>query len=60
MAVTDQKWSALPVPYAMELPDRVPKERFYDPDFDLVRKLGQRVGFLEGRVLARSKSRSAG
>ena len=33
MAVTDQKWSALPVPYAMELPDRVPKERYYDPDF---------------------------
>ena len=33
MAVMDQKWSALPVPYAMELPDRVPKERYYDPDF---------------------------
>ena len=33
MAVVDQKWSALPVPYAMEHPDRVPKERYFDPDF---------------------------
>ena len=33
MAIVDQKWSALPVPYAMELPDRVPKERYFDPDF---------------------------
>ena len=33
MAVVEQKWSALPVPYAMELPDRVPKERYFDPDF---------------------------
>lgn len=30
MATLDQKWSALPVPYAMELPDRVRKERYYD------------------------------
>ena len=29
----DQKWSALPVPYAIEVPDRAPKERYYDPDF---------------------------
>ena len=29
----DRKWSALPVPYAMEVPDRVPKERYFDPDF---------------------------
>jgi phenylpropionate dioxygenase-like ring-hydroxylating dioxygenase large terminal subunit len=28
-----KKRSALPVPYAMELPDRVPKERYLDPDF---------------------------
>jgi glycosyltransferase involved in cell wall biosynthesis len=32
--------------------------RFYYPYFDLVRKLGQRIGFLEGRVLLRSGSRS--
>ena len=23
----------MPVPFAMELPDRVPKQRYYDPDF---------------------------
>ena len=28
-----QKWSALPVPHAIEVPDRAPKERYYDPDF---------------------------
>jgi phenylpropionate dioxygenase-like ring-hydroxylating dioxygenase large terminal subunit len=33
MAVVQQKWSALPVPYAMELPDRARKERYFDPDF---------------------------
>ncbi len=33
MAIVEQKWSALPVPYAMEFPDRVPKERYFDPDF---------------------------
>ncbi len=33
MAIVEQKWSALPVPFAMETPDRVPKERYYDPDF---------------------------
>jgi len=33
MAIVDQKWSALAVPYAMELPDRVRKERYFDPDF---------------------------
>ena len=33
MAIVDQKWSALPVPYAMEFRDRVPKERYFDPDF---------------------------
>ena len=33
MAIVDRKWSALPVPYAMEFPDRVPKERYFDPDF---------------------------
>jgi phenylpropionate dioxygenase-like ring-hydroxylating dioxygenase large terminal subunit len=33
MAIVDRKWSALPVPYAMQVPDRVPKERYFDPDF---------------------------
>jgi phenylpropionate dioxygenase-like ring-hydroxylating dioxygenase large terminal subunit len=29
----DPRSSALPVPYAMERPDRIPKERYYDADF---------------------------
>ena len=33
MAMMDQRRSAIPVPYAMELPDRVPKQRYFDPDF---------------------------
>ena len=33
MAIVGQNWSALPVPYAIELPDRVRKERYFDPDF---------------------------
>jgi len=33
MAIVEQKWSALPVPFAIDLPDRVPKERYYGPDF---------------------------
>ncbi len=33
MAIVEQKWSALPVPFAIATPDRVPKERYYDPDF---------------------------
>ncbi len=33
MAIVDRKWSALPVPYAMEFTDRAPKERYFDPDF---------------------------
>ena len=33
MAIVEKKWSALPVPFAIETPDRVPKERYYDPDF---------------------------
>jgi phenylpropionate dioxygenase-like ring-hydroxylating dioxygenase large terminal subunit len=28
-----QEWSALPVPYAIEVPDRARKERYYDPEF---------------------------
>jgi phenylpropionate dioxygenase-like ring-hydroxylating dioxygenase large terminal subunit len=33
MAIVDRKWSALPVPHAMEYSDRAPKERYFDPDF---------------------------
>ncbi len=33
MAIVDQRRSALPVPFAMEVPDRVPKQRYFDPDF---------------------------
>ena len=33
MAIVDRRWSALPVPYAMEFPDRARKERYFDPDF---------------------------
>src|SRR5687768_6097755 len=33
MAITERRWTALPVPWAIELPDRVPKQRYYDPDF---------------------------
>ena len=29
----DVKWSAQPVPHAIEVPDRAPKERYYDPEF---------------------------
>ena len=29
----DLNWSAQPVPYAIEVPDRAPKQRYYDPDF---------------------------
>ncbi len=33
MAIVDRRWSALPVPFSMEFPDRARKERYYDPDF---------------------------
>ena len=33
MTIADQKRAALPVPYAMDLPDRVPKQRYFDPEF---------------------------
>lgn len=33
MAIADQKRSALPVLHAMQVPDRVPKARYLDPDF---------------------------
>jgi phenylpropionate dioxygenase-like ring-hydroxylating dioxygenase large terminal subunit len=33
VTIADQKRPALPVPYAMEYPDRVRKERYFDPAF---------------------------
>src|ERR1700680_4785176 len=33
MAVMDRRSSALPVPYVVELPDRLRNERYFDPDF---------------------------
>ena len=33
MATVDQRRSALPVPYAIDVPDRVRKERYFDADF---------------------------
>ena len=33
MAIVEQEWSALPVPFAMERADRVPKQRYFDPAF---------------------------
>ncbi len=33
MGIVEQKRPVLAVPYAMEFPDRVRKERYYDPDF---------------------------
>ena len=33
MAIADRHWSKLPVPYALEYPDRAAKERYFDPDF---------------------------
>jgi phenylpropionate dioxygenase-like ring-hydroxylating dioxygenase large terminal subunit len=33
VAIVDRRLSALPVPYAVEFPDRARKERYFDPDF---------------------------
>ena len=33
MAIAEQNWTALPVPHTMEFADRVPKQRYFDPDF---------------------------
>jgi phenylpropionate dioxygenase-like ring-hydroxylating dioxygenase large terminal subunit len=33
MTIVEQKWSALPVLHAIEVVDRIPKERYVDPDF---------------------------
>jgi glycine betaine catabolism A len=30
---TDVNWTPLPVPWAVEAPDRIPKQRYYDPEF---------------------------
>jgi glycine betaine catabolism A len=31
--MTDVGWSPLPVPWAVEIPDRIPKQRYYSPEF---------------------------
>ena len=33
MAIVERKTAAQPVPHAVELPDRIPKQRYLDPDF---------------------------
>ena len=33
LLVVEHEWSALPVPHAIEVPDRAPKQRYFDPDF---------------------------
>src|SRR5919107_478217 len=33
VAMVEQNRPVLPVPYAMELPDRAPKQRYHDPEF---------------------------
>jgi phenylpropionate dioxygenase-like ring-hydroxylating dioxygenase large terminal subunit len=33
MTVVGEKWTALPVPYAIDVLDRIPKQRYYDADF---------------------------
>ena len=33
MAIAERGWTALPVPWAVEQTDRIPKQRYYEPDF---------------------------
>src|SRR2546429_9146044 len=33
MVRTEVDWTPLPVPWAVETPDRIPKQRYYDPEF---------------------------
>ena len=33
MANVDHNGATRPVPFAVEIPDRIPKERYFDPDF---------------------------
>jgi phenylpropionate dioxygenase-like ring-hydroxylating dioxygenase large terminal subunit len=33
MAITERGWTGLPVPLAVQQPDRIPKQRYYDPEF---------------------------
>ena len=52
MAVESRRPTMLPVPFAMELPDRVPKERYFDPAFfELeVERLWSRVWQMAARL----------
>ena len=56
--VVDQKWSALPVPYAIEVPDRAPKERYFDPDFYAARGRAAVAAGLADGVPARGDPRA--
>jgi hypothetical protein len=51
MTIVEHKWSALPVPYAMDVLDRIPKQRYFDPDFDAMEAelLRPRVWQVAGR-----------
>ena len=53
MTIMDKKWSALPVPYAIEALDRVPKERYFDPDFFGWRPSSSGPGSGRWRVVSR-------
>jgi nitrite reductase/ring-hydroxylating ferredoxin subunit len=33
MVRTEVKWTPLPVPWPVQTPDRIPKQRYYDPEF---------------------------
>src|SRR5215831_16989352 len=33
VAIADRKRSTLPVPFAIQVPDRIPKQRYFDADF---------------------------
>jgi phenylpropionate dioxygenase-like ring-hydroxylating dioxygenase large terminal subunit len=33
MTISDSRWTPLPVPWAVERPDRIPKQRYFDPEF---------------------------
>jgi phenylpropionate dioxygenase-like ring-hydroxylating dioxygenase large terminal subunit len=33
MAIAEKHWQALPVPWAVERPERIPKQRYFDPEF---------------------------
>jgi hypothetical protein len=36
MKMVEHKWSALPSPYTLEVLDRIPTQRVFDPDVDAI------------------------